>query len=198
MADGNTGWIGGRGDALYHLGISFIGEDNCISWRNALVEDQKRTEEYLGERFGVYTYTRNGPFLVLGFDKDVAGPGDLPYSVGGYVPVWCGDGDLDFHAVIGAMGLAEPEPLDIFISEQVDFSQGPTPAQVVKLADTAFTEAEAFTFISGTLIVELPESDEDEFLTKVSKMPVFYERFPRPVQWHNGPLVQEEARRREM
>lgn len=178
MADKKAGWIGGNGDALHHLGITFVGGDSSLRWRNASTQDQKRAQDYLAKRFGVYAYTRTEPFLVLGFNREIAGPGELPYSVGGYVPVWCEDGNLDFDPVYGAMGLAEPQLLDIFAAEKVDYFRGPTPAQILTLANNTFTDAEAFTFISVALIVELPRSDENEFLTRVSQMPVFYEKFP--------------------
>jgi len=97
----------------------------------------------------VFHYTRNEPFLVLGFDPIVARRGEMPYSFGDYAAVWCEHGDLDFDPSIGTIGSAEPELLDVFPWEEYNIAEGPTRDQVAKLASTIFTKGRSYNVYLG-------------------------------------------------
>lgn len=128
---------------------------------------------------------------------DIAGPGNLPYSVGGFIAVWRTERDMDFCPLIAVFGSAEPQALDTnfkFSWKDEERLQGPTIDQLVQLANTAFPDAEAFTFLfQDILVIELPEMDEDEFVEKLSRLPMYYQAFPWSVEWHNGPIVSGDA-----
>ncbi|KAK0701465.1 hypothetical protein B0T21DRAFT_417174 [Apiosordaria backusii] len=188
-------YIGGHGDALAPLGISFIGKDGSLSWTNISTEQEKAVEAYLRDKFGVYAIGHFDPFLVLAFESVIAGPGKLPHTIGGFVPVWDPDGDAFFWPIIADDGGGETQRLDAASYDHMDRIQGPTKEQVAELANTLFfdMEAEAITFYAGTLIIELPKIDQATYEEKLIKLPRFYECFPWHVQWHNGPLVSGEG-----
>ncbi|KAK4177291.1 hypothetical protein QBC36DRAFT_371922 [Triangularia setosa] len=109
---------------------------------------------------------RYDPFLVLGYESEVAGEKTLHYFIGGFIPVWRSDAGLS--------------PRDI------NPAQGPTTAQFGKLANSL---PKALTFLWGRwLVVELPTTDDDTFEQTLERSPRALYGLPFQVFYHNGPL----------
>ncbi|KAK3997728.1 hypothetical protein QBC44DRAFT_228647 [Cladorrhinum sp. PSN332] len=186
---------GGDGDALAPLGINFIDNKGVLAWDNVSEEDRERADRHLIEKFGVYEVFRCEPFLVMAFDSQVPSPGHLPYSVGGFVPVWRPDGDTDFWPDLGYNGAGEAVSVGDLYNDW-DYVQGPSEEQMTILANKLFPTCEAITFFWGDLVVELPKASEEAFRARLKTLPRMFDGLPYGVQWHNGPLASQETVRR--
>ncbi|KAK4220725.1 hypothetical protein QBC38DRAFT_525004 [Podospora fimiseda] len=61
--------------------------------------------------------------------------------------------------------------------------------------DELFTNCEAISFINGSLLVELPLTNESALMERLQTLPAYYEGLGFNVRFHNWPLLEGEARR---
>ncbi|KAK4461542.1 hypothetical protein QBC42DRAFT_252401 [Cladorrhinum samala] len=197
MAD--QGFIGGHGDALEPLGITFIVPNGSIAFQYASDRARRRTKDYLADAFGVYIVALSPPFLVLEFVMDDApGPGNLPYSIGGFIPIWRTERGLDFCLRIARSGSAAPRSLAInsamFPWEYRDKlnrpnNYGPVDPPGKHRIPRGGSLHRAFP--RALIIVELPDMNKREFAEKLRGLPTHVP--PKPslgggvAQWSPNP-----------
>ncbi|KAK4165651.1 hypothetical protein QBC43DRAFT_287823 [Cladorrhinum sp. PSN259] len=189
-------FIGGDMDAVKLLGITLRGEDGSLGCHNLDGAQIKIMENHLIKTFGVDGIFYSEPFIILSYDPKIAGPGELPLSVGGLIPIWRPDvyGNADFWPWLGCFGQGEGVTLEGDRWHSIDIMQGPTFEQLRELADELFTECEALTFHTKTLVVELPRMSEDDFIKRLQTLPEYIRGLPFVTQYHNGPVVGRETR----
>lgn len=189
-------YVGGHYDALKSIGISFLGPDGSLSTGNASHEENKAVRHHLTQVFGATTQFFCGPWVVLGCTPSVP-PGRLPEFVGGLIAIWRHADNMDFDPRIGELGQGEEEmEVDTSILEGFQSDQIPPKEAVTRLIASIFPTCIAITYVAGSIIVELPESEDAVFQEALEDMPLIIAGAPFTLEYHNGPLAKVERGRR--
>ncbi|KAI5861225.1 hypothetical protein GGS23DRAFT_158705 [Durotheca rogersii] len=189
-------YVGGHYDALASIDISFLGPDGSLHMGNVSQKENKAARRHLGQVFGATTQYFCEPWVVLGCTPSVP-VGRLPELVGGLIAIWRQADDMDFSPKIGEFGQAEKYMVvDASILEGFQDNRIPGKDAVARLIGSVFPTCIAITYVAGTVVVELPRSEESVFRETLMDMPPLIERAPFNLQYHNGPLTNVGRRRR--
>ncbi|KAK4161146.1 hypothetical protein QBC43DRAFT_218323 [Cladorrhinum sp. PSN259] len=156
----------------------------------------EEVDNFLNDHFRATSVLYTPPFVIINYDPDVTGPGWLPTTVGGLLPICRDDNNTNFKSHLGKIGCGKETYVDYRSWGKICRVEGPTASQLAELAGEFFSDCEALSFYDGTLIVELPLSTNEEFERKLMHLPSEYNGFPFLVEWHNGPLFANELRKR--
>ncbi|KAK3343397.1 hypothetical protein B0T25DRAFT_554239 [Lasiosphaeria hispida] len=192
-------YVGGYADALEAIGLAsgYVGEDGEMGFENMSAEDHQAATTYLSDKFGVYEFYICGTFCVLLCDDNTAvREGRLPILVGGVNALWREEMDGDFPPMIGDPACGREIKIDRALIAAAEPLEPPLDQIIQGLATYVFTDCEAMTWLHGSLIVELPEMDKDEFLDRLNDLPSSIAYLPYNLEYHNGPLAKHEQRKR--
>ncbi|KAK0712534.1 hypothetical protein B0T26DRAFT_752761 [Lasiosphaeria miniovina] len=97
---------------------------------------------------------------------------------------------MDFNPLIGEFGEGDEEmKVDASILEGFQENQIPGKEAIARLIGSVFPTCIAMTYITGTVIVELPRSEEAVFQETLQDMPLIIAGAPFNLQYHNVPLA---------
>ncbi|KAK0732178.1 hypothetical protein B0H67DRAFT_566838 [Lasiosphaeris hirsuta] len=181
-------FLGGYPDALTLVNVSFRGRDGTLHLGNASTEQNSIARRYLNSAFGVVDLYICEPWAILGCSPSVP-RGRLPQSVGGLIAIWRGQDDMSFMPVIGQDGGIDDETeVNPSMLDGFELGHIPDDDAIMRLITDLFPDCGAVTYVTHTLIIELPYSDEAAFFHRLQEMPRSIEGAPFTLRYHNGPL----------
>ena len=152
--------------------------------------------DFLEKKYNVDDVQFSGPFLILRSDE--IPPQDMrPFTIGGCLAVWLTRTQpMPRELQLGSRGLAAKCRLNE--DEASDMKPYHLPSSLIlrSVWDRLFPDAEAITFLTTGLIIEMPATDRDSFLEKLHSLPSRFENSGVTLDYHNGLLVADELKRR--
>lgn len=183
--------------ALEFEEFSFWGEDGSLGLRNATHEQSKALENYLHKNYGAVTFQYSGPFLILGCEKELPPENERPFTICGLIAMWRPVDDDHFEPLAGYIGGADPVAIDPGMLAKIKEREIPPDEVFLYLAEDVFPDCIALSMMWDNLVVELPETNWDDFINRVKGLPSDIMNAPTLLLFHNGCLPNTERRRRE-
>ncbi|KAI1372472.1 hypothetical protein F4677DRAFT_463290 [Hypoxylon crocopeplum] len=180
--------------------FSFVGPGGDIAERYA-GKYLKAFQDYLVDNFGCCYIEWSGPFLILGFESHIPAEDQRPFSIAGAITFWLpakgpGYGGSSFNSCLGEMGGQEDIEIDEDIVDLIEWCKMPLDDVILYLADNVFLDCEAVSVFWNTLIVELPKTSTEDYLTRLKSFPMGISGARCILEFHNGPLPNTPRRSR--
>jgi len=156
----------------------------------------ERLAEYLESKYGVDDIQHSGPFLILRCDE-VPNQDMRPFTIGGCLAVWLTRNQpLPRELIIGTRGMAPKLELSEAEANDLVPYRIPSTSTLLSVWDRYFPDAEAISYVTTGIVVELPYTDRDAFLKRVHCLPTRFSNSAASLAFMNGPLVSHELGRR--
>jgi hypothetical protein len=152
--------------------------------------------DYMDRKYNVDDIQHSGPFLILRSDK-IPSQDMRPFTIGGCLAVWLTHNQpLPREIMIGKRGMAAK--LELGEEQARDLAPYRIPSKLTLLTiwEQFFADAEAISYITTGIVVELPQTDFNVFLARVHTMPTRFSNSAASLSFVNGPLVKDELGRR--
>jgi hypothetical protein len=152
--------------------------------------------DYMDRKYRVDDIQHSGPFLVLRSDE-VPSQDMRPFTIGGCLAIWLTRNQpLPREIMIGKRGMAAE--LDLAEAEARDLEpyRIPSTSTLLTIWEQFFADAEAISYVTTGIVVELPQTDFNVFLARVHTMPKRFSNSAASLSFANGPLVRDELGRR--
>jgi hypothetical protein len=163
-------------------------------------ENLKKLGTYLQQHYQVAELDEVVPYLLLWCYDAVPEPAKRPFMIAGLVGVWLVK-DKDHYPVellLGDPGLNNEE-LSVAedLAQNLEMFAVPKIRTLTQLAASHFPDALSITYISDSVLVELPELSPDDYQKQLSELPSRFDHNNLKLKFHNGPLhIQEHERQK--
>ncbi|KAK7414266.1 hypothetical protein QQX98_006863 [Neonectria punicea] len=165
------------GSTLQFAEFSFWADDGSIEYGNVSCEHRQALERYLAKHYGAYDFFYLGPFFVLGCEKDCLPPEDKrPFTVAGLITIWRVEDDMWFLPIAGHHASGPSVQVDAEILAEITWGDNIPDEVILHLANNVFPDCIALTLLWRDLIVELPETSEEDYLSRLETLPAEIER----------------------
>jgi hypothetical protein len=158
-------------------------------------EDMVRLLDYMDKTYGVDDIQHSGPFLILRSDK-VPSQDMRPFTIGGCLAIWLTRDQLPPREImIGTIGMGPRLTLSESDAQDLTPYRIPSNATLLNIWQQYFADAEAISYITTGIVVELPRADRSVFWARVHKLPTGFSNSTASLAYVNGPLVKRELGR---
>ncbi|KPM40783.1 hypothetical protein AK830_g5796 [Neonectria ditissima] len=170
--------------------FSFIGADESLEMINVSNENRQLLKEYLRRYLGVCRVDYRLPFVVLSCEElDAPSDAQRPMVIAGLIAIWRTLGHPGHLGIPDEQAWGPSVRIDRELLDLVKVGECIPQQVTLYLADHVFPTSNAITLLWDTLIIELPDMSEDEFVTALGTLPAGIEGLPYSLAYRNGSLI---------
>lgn len=159
-------------------------------------KDMGRLLDYLEQKYGVDDLQNSGPYLILRGDE-VPSQDMRPFTIGGCLAIWLTRSQpLPREIMIDHIGMGPKLTLSESDAHDLAPYRIPSTSTMLNIWQKHFPDAEAISYITTGIVVELPQTDRNVFLARIHHLPTRFSNSAASLSFVNGPLVREELGRR--
>ncbi|KAI9771651.1 MAG: hypothetical protein M1840_001866 [Geoglossum simile] len=148
---------------------------------------------YLCANYNVVVLQESLPFLILWCENGPPLSNKRPFLIAGCIAVWLGEGDpVPPDICVGNFGDLDPIAIDDNIGGSLKPYSMPDDKTLCRVLSEYFPEADGIAYISHTIVVEFPRSDEDSWYRRLLELPSSFLNVAVGLSYTNGPLLATE------